>query len=299
MLDVILVVILYHRNLTTKKQMDTNSAFKKSMKLFFKIFLLPPLIYLLTHFIPSTESPILPMAYKNNFSYLTKAERIGLGVLSNGFNLFYPVWIPYYYGITYYRYNFKKDEFKINERIKRTKNLCKKEKDCLPYMGYLLSKKEEGIAEYKELVRSLYLGSSNEKKCKYYPSLYRERKLFQEDAVMMNHALTDAFKLHKEDCKYASYIAYKISFEQKNIITAEKILKDVIRKDKGADLVQIGNHFISEFYNRKKIKNVTFFTNGKYRSIYSLISQTCEDIRRARRPACRYINEILTIRSRK
>ncbi len=296
MLDVILVVILYHRYLTTKKQMDTNSAFKKSMKLFFKIFLLPPLIYLLTHFIPSIKSPILPMAYKNNFSYLTKAERIGLGVLSNGFNLFYPVWIPYYYGITYYRYNFKKDEFEVNEHIKRIKNLCKKESNCRPYLVHLANGEEKGHKEFKTLLKSIYLKSDNKKKCEYYSILYEYRSFFKKEPQMLSHAYNDALMLHNEGCKRISQIAYEIAFENNDIDLMEKVLNDTFEQKKIYDLVKIEDHFISEFHLRKKIKNKSFFLEGEYRNIYITFSKYCnkDDLRKkAIKSTCWYIEEVL------
>lgn len=76
----------------------------------------------------------------------------------------------------------------------------------------------------------------------------------------------------------------------------ERVLEDAFNQNKTIDIVQIGDHFTSEFYKRRKVLKKSYFLNGEYRKIFLLFSKNCEKKNlnsKAAKSACRYIDEIL------
>ncbi len=206
MIDVIILGILYFKFL--KKKNFPQEKLKGRMMLFTFVGGIVSLsMYGLLMF-PVFE-PTLPSIYNKKTRYLHTSEEFARAMLIRFTPALYPVWGPYFLGVTYLRS--KDSEFLNTKNYKKHLRRCKKNDDCRGMFQIVHDKKDKKL--FFKLFDRHFTRVSFENKCKMLKSVYYSIKEFKSKAAAYEF-ISNLHRKKFNDCEqyhelYTSYVLYK------------------------------------------------------------------------------------------
>ena len=220
-LDLFIIIGLLYRHYK-KKNLSKSKIGSKI--LIIVICLIPIRAVMLWNLLSSN----LPITYDKPNSGVTislyKFEQNAVAFSINFIPLFYPLWLPYSYGVTYVREEYFPDFSK--NRLKKTfaeedKHNCFKKNHCSGYLSLLIKNKE--FDKYKEMYKDYYM-KPRKNRCREAADYIRNTSFLHNRNYRMiyDDIGEDIYKIIKEDeCEWIinNYITLLIETRRKNKLT--------------------------------------------------------------------------------